>query len=187
MFNGSMAPLGGLKIRVSVVRFRPWLPFRNPRKGSLCAGFAVLGPVAQLAWHGCTCFWLPAATATRSRRQRNQPGSAVGPVGWHAYAPSRVNKAGPLWYVVVIQSDQLDALSTRLTVPLAVRKSTAKVPTALCPAITVQGQRWFRRWMRCRQGFGKAIAARTEQKPPGRCTPVDGGLSMYCFRTTLEA
>lgn len=44
-------------------------------------------------------------------------------------------------YVVVIQSDLLDALATRLTMPLAVPDSAAKVPATLCPVITVQGQR----------------------------------------------
>jgi len=42
-------------------------------------------------------------------------------------------------YVVVIQSDLLDALNTRLTVPLATLAFAGKVPTALCPVITVKG------------------------------------------------
>lgn len=44
-------------------------------------------------------------------------------------------------YVVVIQSDLLDALATRLTMPLAVLDYMGKVPTALCPVVTVKGQR----------------------------------------------
>jgi toxin CcdB len=44
-------------------------------------------------------------------------------------------------YVVVVQSDLLDALATRLTMPLAVLDVATKVPTALCPAIMVKGQR----------------------------------------------
>ena len=44
-------------------------------------------------------------------------------------------------YVVVVQSDLLDALATRLAVPLAVLDVTTKVPTALCPPIMVKGQR----------------------------------------------
>jgi toxin CcdB len=44
-------------------------------------------------------------------------------------------------YVVVIQSDLLDALATRLTVPLTVLDTTHKVPTALCPVIVVKGKR----------------------------------------------
>jgi toxin CcdB len=44
-------------------------------------------------------------------------------------------------YVVVIQSDLLDGLATRLAVPLAIPDATAKVPTALCPIIVVKGKR----------------------------------------------
>ena len=44
-------------------------------------------------------------------------------------------------YVVVIQSDLLDALATRLTIPLAELDLAIKVPTALCPVITVKGKR----------------------------------------------
>jgi toxin CcdB len=41
----------------------------------------------------------------------------------------------------VIQSDLLDGLSTRLTMPLAALEFAGKVPTVLCPVITVNGQR----------------------------------------------
>ncbi len=44
-------------------------------------------------------------------------------------------------YVVVVQSDLLDALATRLTMPLAVLDVGTKVPTALCPVVMVNGQR----------------------------------------------
>jgi len=44
-------------------------------------------------------------------------------------------------YVVVIQSDLLDGLSTRLTIPLAELDAAIKVPTALCPVIMVKGKR----------------------------------------------
>jgi toxin CcdB len=53
--------------------------------------------------------------------------------------PSR-SAADGIPYVVVIQSDLLDALATRLTVPLAELSFVGKVPTALCPVITVNGQ-----------------------------------------------
>lgn len=49
--------------------------------------------------------------------------------------------AGGIPFVVVIQSDLLDALSTRLTMPLTALEFAGKVPTALCPVITVNGQR----------------------------------------------
>ncbi len=54
--------------------------------------------------------------------------------------PSR-SAADGIPYVVVIQSDLLDALATRLTMPLSELDGTAKVPTALCPVILVNGRR----------------------------------------------
>lgn len=44
-------------------------------------------------------------------------------------------------YVVVIQSNLLDALATRMTIPLAVLDFEGKVPTTLCPVIMVNGKR----------------------------------------------
>jgi toxin CcdB len=44
-------------------------------------------------------------------------------------------------YGVMIQSDLLDALFTRLPLPLAVPDAATQVPTRLCPVITVKGQR----------------------------------------------
>jgi toxin CcdB len=49
--------------------------------------------------------------------------------------------AGGIPYVVVIQSDLLDGLATRLTLPLAELDAAIKVPTALCPVIMVKGER----------------------------------------------
>lgn len=43
-------------------------------------------------------------------------------------------------YVVVIQSDLLDALATRLTIPLSVQDASIKVPTTLCPVVVVKGK-----------------------------------------------
>ena len=54
--------------------------------------------------------------------------------------PSRSSNAG-IPYVVVVQSDLLDALPTRLTMPLATFDAATRVPTALCPVITVKGKR----------------------------------------------
>ena len=54
--------------------------------------------------------------------------------------PSR-SAADGIPYVVVIQSDLLDGLATRLAMPLAELNISGKVPTALCPVITVNGQR----------------------------------------------
>lgn len=43
-------------------------------------------------------------------------------------------------FVVVIQSDLLDALPTRLVMPLAILDFAVNVPKVLCPVITVKGQ-----------------------------------------------
>jgi toxin CcdB len=54
--------------------------------------------------------------------------------------PSRSAAEG-IPYVVVIQSELLDALATRLTIPLAVIDVATQVPTALCPVIVVKRRR----------------------------------------------
>jgi toxin CcdB len=54
--------------------------------------------------------------------------------------PSRSASDG-IPYVVVIQSDLLDALATRMTMPVAVFDPATRVPTALCPVIVVKGKR----------------------------------------------
>ena len=54
--------------------------------------------------------------------------------------PSASAKQG-IPYVVVIQSDLLDALSTRLSIPLATLSFAGKVPKALCPFVTVKAVR----------------------------------------------
>ena len=40
-------------------------------------------------------------------------------------------------YVVVVQSDLLDALATRMTIPLATVEFAKKSPDKLCPMVTV--------------------------------------------------
>jgi toxin CcdB len=62
---------------------------------------------------------------------------------YDVYANPSSSGSSGIPYVVVIQSDLLDALSTRLTVPLALPEDSAKVPLALCPAMTVKGQRLY--------------------------------------------
>jgi toxin CcdB len=44
--------------------------------------------------------------------------------------------------VVVVQIDLLDALATRLTLPLADFDVQAKVPTALCPVMVIGDRRF---------------------------------------------
>ncbi|MEY4215190.1 MAG: hypothetical protein RL458_3416 [Pseudomonadota bacterium] len=62
---------------------------------------------------------------------------------YDVFANPSSSAADGIPYVVVIQSDLLDALATRLTVPLAVVGAAIKVPTALCPVIVVKGQRMY--------------------------------------------
>ena len=54
--------------------------------------------------------------------------------------PSDSNDKG-IPYVVVLQSDLLDALATRLVMPLATLKFADKVPEKLCPSVMVNGQK----------------------------------------------
>jgi toxin CcdB len=54
--------------------------------------------------------------------------------------PSRSGAEG-IPYMVMIQSDLLDGLATRLAMPLAQPDPMGKVPTVLCPSIHVNGQR----------------------------------------------
>lgn len=65
-------------------------------------------------------------------------------------------------YVVVIQSDQLEGLPTRLTVPLAVLEGPTKVPTALCPVILVKGQR-----LHALAHFAAPLPAKALRRPVG--------------------
>jgi toxin CcdB len=63
-------------------------------------------------------------------------------------------------YVVVIQSDLLDSLATRLTVPLATLSYSGKVPSSLCPLVTVKGQR-----LHALAHFAAPLPARLLRKP----------------------
>ena len=61
---------------------------------------------------------------------------------YDVYANPSRSAADGIPYVVVIQSDLLDALPTRLTLPLALLDGRlGKAPAALCPLVTVNGQR----------------------------------------------
>lgn len=73
--------------------------------------------------------------------------------------PSTSAKAG-IPYVVVIQSELLDALATRLTMPLAEFDAATKVPTALCPVITVKGKR-----LHALAHFAAPLPARVLRRP----------------------
>ena len=56
------------------------------------------------------------------------------------YANPSHSAAQGIPYVVVVQSDLLDALATRMTIPLALVTFADKAPEKLCPSITVKGQ-----------------------------------------------
>ena len=60
---------------------------------------------------------------------------------YDVFANPSSSAANGIPYVVVIQSDLLDALATRLTMPLAVLDFAGKVPSSLCPVIMVNGER----------------------------------------------
>jgi toxin CcdB len=60
---------------------------------------------------------------------------------YDVFANPSSSAADGIPYVVVIQSDLLDALATRLTIPLAVSDAATKAPTVLCPVIHVKGKR----------------------------------------------
>ena len=61
---------------------------------------------------------------------------------YDVYANPSQSAAKGIPYVVVVQSDLLDALATRLTLPLAEPDAEVKVPTALCPVVMVKGRRF---------------------------------------------
>lgn len=61
---------------------------------------------------------------------------------YDVYPNPSTSAAHGIPYVVVVQSDLLDALATRLTMPLSELDVATKVPTALCPVIVVKGQRF---------------------------------------------
>jgi toxin CcdB len=64
--------------------------------------------------------------------------------------------------VVVIQGDLLDALPTRLTMPLALFDGAHKVPTALCAVITVTGER-----LRALAHYAAPLPAKLLRRPVG--------------------
>lgn len=59
-------------------------------------------------------------------------------------------------FVVVMQSDLLDALATRLTIPLAIPAVAGAAPDKLCPVIVVKGERY-----RAMAHYAAALSART--------------------------
>jgi toxin CcdB len=60
---------------------------------------------------------------------------------YDVYVNPSKSAADGIPFVVVIQSNLLDALATRLTMPLAISDASMKTPTSLCPVVLVKGQR----------------------------------------------
>lgn len=60
---------------------------------------------------------------------------------YDVYANPSRSAADGIPYVVVVQSDLLDSLATRLTIPLAVVDAATQAPLGLCPVIKIKGQR----------------------------------------------
>ena len=69
--------------------------------------------------------------------------------------PSEIADKG-IPYVVVLQSDLIDALATRLVMPLATMAFADKVPEKLCPLVTVNGQQ-----LRALAHYAAPISARS--------------------------
>ena len=57
------------------------------------------------------------------------------------YANPSESAAHGIPYVVVVQSDLLDALATRMTIPLATAEFANKSPDKLCPIVNENGKR----------------------------------------------
>lgn len=57
------------------------------------------------------------------------------------YANPSASAAHGIPFVVVVQSDLLSALATRLAMPLAMVEFADKAPDKLCPIVMVNGQR----------------------------------------------
>lgn len=79
---------------------------------------------------------------------------------YDVFANPSASAAKGIPYVVVIQSDLLDALATRMTIPLAVLDFAGKVPTALCPVIMVKGER-----LHALAHFAAPLPAKTLRRP----------------------
>ena len=69
-------------------------------------------------------------------------------------------------FVVVLQSDLLDALATRLVMPLASLEFADKVPEKLCPLVTVSGQK-----LRALAHYAAPLPARSLRQMVGNLSP----------------
>ncbi len=82
------------------------------------------------------------------------------------YANPSASAVNGIPYVVVVQSDLLYALATRLVIPLATVEFADKSPDKLCPAVTVNGQR-----LRALAHYTAPLATRSLRQAVGNLTP----------------
>lgn len=84
--------------------------------------------------------------------------------------PSRSAKHG-IPYVVVVQSDLLESLATRMSMPLAAIAFADKAPDKLCPTLTVNGQR-----LRALAHYTAPLPTRSLRQKVGNVAPYASGL-----------
>ena len=84
--------------------------------------------------------------------------------------PSNSAKEG-IPYVVVIQSALLDALATRLTIPLATSSWAGKTPEKLSPIITVNGHN-----LRALAHYAAPLPTRALRQPVGNVSAQSAAL-----------
>ena len=68
--------------------------------------------------------------------------------------------------MVVLQSDLLDALATRLVMPLATLEFADKVPEKLCPSVMVNGQK-----LRALAHYAAPLPAKSLRQVVGNLSP----------------
>jgi toxin CcdB len=69
-------------------------------------------------------------------------------------------------YVVVLQSDLLDALATRLVIPLATIDFADKIPEKLCPMVMVHSQK-----LRALAHYAAPLPVRSLRQVVGNLSP----------------
>ncbi len=74
-------------------------------------------------------------------------------------------------YVVVVQSDLLESLATRLVIPLASHDFADKTPEKLCPVIMVKGQT-----LRALAHYAAPLPTRSLRKSLGNVAGQSGAL-----------
>jgi len=82
------------------------------------------------------------------------------------YANPSESAAHGIPYVVVVQSNLLDALATRMTIPLATVEFAKKSPDKLCPMVKVHGQR-----LRALAHYTAPLPTRSLQQVVGNLAP----------------